>query len=391
MAMDRAELPRVTQLDAIRGFALCMVLTIHSFHVQPLSFGTKVLERMLPTMWISVDLFFVLSGYLITGILLRTRNQPGYFRRFYIRRVLRILPAYYLILAAIFFVLPHVDAFIRAFVDLAHRDGFGWMYWLHVQNLLFAVKQPDLPWPGTYHFWSLAVEEQYYLLWPFVVLAAPPPVFRRICVALFFLCLGAKLVEVALHGDWILIYMGTPTRIDGLAAGSLVACLSRDEATRWARPATIAAFIAGAALLVIQALTRDPHNARATAAITTLAAFAFGVALLRVHARVPPITGRLLQSRVLVWLGVHSYGIYLLHLPILMMVTKLAMDHRDWLPRLPVNAVNLVLGTASLAITLPIAWLMFRAVEKPMMDLRFRLAPDPAPATPLASAKSETG
>jgi peptidoglycan/LPS O-acetylase OafA/YrhL len=382
--MDRAEHARVTQLDAIRGFALCMVLTIHSFHVQPLSWATKVLERMLPTMWISVDLFFVLSGYLITGILIRTRSQPGYFRRFYIRRVLRILPAYYLILVLIFFVLPHFDSFVRAFAEMSSREGFAWTYWLHVQNLLFAIGKPDLPWPGTYHFWSLAVEEQYYLLWPFVVLAAPPALFRRICVYLFLLCAGVKLVEVATHGDWILIYMGTPTRIDGLAAGSFVACLSRDEATRWARPATIAAFIAGAVLLVIQALTPEPHDVRSTAAITTLAACAFGVALLRVHARVPPLTRDLLKSRVLVWLGVHSYGIYLLHLPILMLVTSFMMGHRAWLHALPVNAINFALGTASLAVTLPIAWLMFRAIEKPAMDLRFKLAPDPTPATPLA-------
>jgi peptidoglycan/LPS O-acetylase OafA/YrhL len=377
----RPEVSRVAQLDAIRGFALCMVLTIHAFHVKPTGWFTTALDRMLPTMWISVDLFFVLSGYLITSILLRTRGQEGYFRRFYIRRILRILPAYYVLLALIFLVLPHFDPYVREFVTLANREGYTWTYVFHVQNLLFAVGQPQLPWPGTYHFWSLAVEEQFYLLWPFVVLAAPPNVFRRICVWIFLLCVGAKVVEVAVHASWVTLYMGTPTRIDGLAAGSFVACLQREDAARWARSATIAGIVAGAALLLVQAMTPEPHDAGRTAIITTLAAFAFGTALLRVHGRVPPLTGPLLQSRVLIWLGVHSYGIYLLHLPILMLVMSFMMGHRDWLQGLPPNFINFALGAASLVITLPLAWLMFRLIEKPAMDLRFRLAPD-APDTP---------
>src|ERR1044071_4263936 len=99
--MAAADTSRSPQFDAIRGIAVSMVCIAHALHPQPTSFGTKVVARLMPAMLMGVDLFFVLSGFLITSILLHTRSQPGYFRRFYVRRVLRIMPAYYTVLLLI--------------------------------------------------------------------------------------------------------------------------------------------------------------------------------------------------------------------------------------------------------------------------------------------------
>src|SRR5205823_1934832 len=115
--------------------------------------------------WSGVDLFFVLSGFLITGILCDAKGRDGYFRNFFTRRILRIFPLYYGFLGVVFLLLPRVTPFGRHLAALLHYQVW---YWTYLLNVLISLRG----WPPVAdfnHFWLLAVEDQFYLVWPFVV------------------------------------------------------------------------------------------------------------------------------------------------------------------------------------------------------------------------------
>ncbi len=160
--------------------------------------------------WTGVDLFFVLSGYLITSILLKTKTEATYFRAFYTNRFLRIFPLYYVFLLGATFVIS--------------APLWQWAaYWLYLGNFLNATGHAI---PSLNHFWSLAIEEQFYLVWPLVV--------RRVSVRrLTWVCAGAVVaISLVRYGavhfplpSREFVYTLTPLRCDGLLLGALVACL----------------------------------------------------------------------------------------------------------------------------------------------------------------------
>ena len=169
--VDRSlERGHILALDGLRGIAILLVVFSHfvSNLRIPADGWAWPLVSIAHAGWAGVDLFFVLSGFLITGILVDARGSSTYFKSFYARRALRILPAYYGFLLAIFVVLPllHLGAGDNYMLARQHQ---GW-YWLHLTNVMMAIG--ELPGHGPYPstlFWSLAVEEQFYLIWPAIV------------------------------------------------------------------------------------------------------------------------------------------------------------------------------------------------------------------------------
>jgi peptidoglycan/LPS O-acetylase OafA/YrhL len=155
----------VPALDGIRGLAILAVLVTHSVPRLPATGLGYWCNQLIELGTFGVDLFFVLSGFLITGILLDSKDAPNYFRNFYARRFLRLFPVYYLYLIFIALLLPAIHRAIHT-----HMPDFGgnwWWFLLYSCNL-----KPDHAANDAYlgHFWSLAVEEQFYLVWPAVVL-----------------------------------------------------------------------------------------------------------------------------------------------------------------------------------------------------------------------------
>ena len=185
------------ELDGVRAIAAMMVIFFHMGQMGiplrgPISFGQS-----------GVDLFFVLSGFLITSILLKARPEDwGEVRKFYVRRSLRIFPLYYgyLIVATIF------------------GAGVTGFYWVYLQNYRIAM---GAPMGEVGHFWSLAVEEQFYLVWPFVVLFLP----RRHLVKALWLMLGGCILcrTVLVTTSHVDVFYLTLTRLDGLCGGALLA------------------------------------------------------------------------------------------------------------------------------------------------------------------------
>ncbi|KAA0253140.1 MAG: acyltransferase [Acidobacteria bacterium] len=302
-----------------------------------------------------VDMFFVLSGFLITRILIRARGSEAYFRSFYLRRTVRIFPLYYLALVIAFFIWPAV-APGWWLVTNSSGDHQAW-YWLYGCNWLFALKNDYV---GLAHFWSLAIEEQFYLLWPLGVLALGAKRIVPFAVAVIGLSVAARWIATTMGASVLALYVATPTRLDGLMLGALVAAWeSKDPALDRARK--LAGPAAGAALVVLAALLSSGWGAGRTAALMVVGTLAVNVlfAALLVAALTGAARGwpaRLFSFRPFVFLGAYSYGIYVVH-PFVQDV--LARHWQDaWLPRvagslLPGRLVFMLLcGTVSVLVAL---------------------------------------
>jgi peptidoglycan/LPS O-acetylase OafA/YrhL len=228
-------------LDGVRGLAVLAVMLCHFVWFAPLTSTYEIPDKfsklgveLLRTGRYGVDLFFVLSGFLITGILFDAKSDKHYFRNFYARRTLRIFPLYYAVLLLMFVVLPMFMG-PRTAGEQQIVQNQGWL-WLYLSNMKSAFVGPefwqqDRIWMG--HFWSLAIEEQFYLVWPLVILLLSRRAAMIACVAMIA---GAPLLRIGLFlwlqppagsdatpvGLFAAIYF-TLSKVDTLALGALLA------------------------------------------------------------------------------------------------------------------------------------------------------------------------
>jgi len=310
----------VPALDGLRGVAVLLVLAFHFAHID--GEGGTVERALLGATrsgWAGVDLFFVLSGFLITGILLDARGSAGFFRAFYLRRVLRIFPLYFAYLAVLFFALP---ALVPA-LDV-RRETQGWL-WTYLGNVLFAREGGFQASPYTGHFWSLAVEEQFYLLWPFLVWLLPRRRLAALCLGLVG---GAFALRFAIHRTTFnatAAYVLTPARMDALAMGALVAIAAREPAW-WPRVRRSAPWVlAGAAAAVAAAWAGQGgfFGGDPVVQVWAFGPLAAGFAALLVLALDGSGSSRVargLSRPALRTAGKYSYGLYVLHYPVFLAI-----------------------------------------------------------------------
>lgn len=307
----------VPALDGVRGMAILLVLVSHLmlFNDRTGSRFGDSLSALRGLGWVGVDLFFVLSGFLITGILFDTLQDPHYFRSFYMRRFLRIFPLYY---GFLFFlmILGHWAPGMyfewngRQYVLLTYLQNTG--IWFPVKDFRPGV------WADLDHFWSLAVEEQFYLFWPLLVFLVRGS--RRLIALALSLSAIALLLRIVLylHGSSpLLIFMLTPCRMDTLLLGGLIALLLRGDSRwipqRWMLPAAMLA----ALVIVAYTLWHLGHDMRdfffgATFGYSVIALGC--VAVLIASLEPESIAHRIFRWSWLRSLGKYSYGIYVLHI-----------------------------------------------------------------------------
>ena len=304
----------IPALDGVRGIAVLLVVLFHTTHLSDASASGKAVWWLMASGWTGVDLFFVLSGFLITGILLDAKGQRNYFRNFYVRRSLRIFPLYYAALAVSFLLLPPLTATL-ALDQRITTQGAVW-YLLYLSNFYQLTVATTHPILGV--VWSLAIEEQFYLAWPTLVHASPRKAIVRLCLTVAGIALILRLALTALGLNGEATYVVTFCRMDSLAIGALLAAMLRtDVATtrRWLRRAL--AF----ALPVIALMIALPHDAlyarvRDTIGYTALAIAFAGVIFLAVAADPRNVVRRVCSTRALRVLGKYSYAIYLIHSPL---------------------------------------------------------------------------
>jgi peptidoglycan/LPS O-acetylase OafA/YrhL len=308
-------------LDGLRGVAILLVLLIHfyqkSFIIDAYPVAANILGRVVGAGGYGVELFFVLSGFLITGILLDTRHEPGFFKNFYMRRVLRIFPLYYGALAIVLLVLPHLIQFDQGAENIRKHQIWMWTYltnwpaagWIWDNSALFLLG----------HFWSLSVEEHFYFVWPSLVAVLSRRTLCVLCGGLVCLGLLSRSVSALMGaGAPILFQWTTLQKVDGLAIGALIAIVLRDASLalylpkKRARERNLLVF--GMLFLAYLWLPRKWHLAVFDIAAETIIVCFFGLLLLHVLSinRVQ-LMYRLLTSKLIVAFGTYSYGIYVIH------------------------------------------------------------------------------
>ncbi|MEE8451941.1 MAG: acyltransferase [Thermoguttaceae bacterium] len=312
----------IPALDGLRGVAILLVLGFHfaaAFPLVPESFAERLVDGLLQSGWCGVDLFFVLSGFLITGILYDTKSTSRYFRNYYARRVLRIFPLYYALLIACFVVIPRLSLLSTA--DCSRISADQPWYWLFCSNLKIAMDgSPSFGFVSGLAAltWSLAIEEQFYLMWPLLVFACRRTTLLRICAVMVVGALALRVGLILADVPRASIYVLTPCRFDGLALGAAISLVLRGQIDpeRIRSIARKVLVVSGVALGGIFTWYGSLH---AGLAITqslglTLLAFLFGALLtLAVLSSPENRIVRIANMRGLRIFGKYSYAIYLLH------------------------------------------------------------------------------
>jgi peptidoglycan/LPS O-acetylase OafA/YrhL len=315
---SRSEVGHIPALDGVRGLAVLLVMLFHLSMVPAVGRCAEAWYTFTQFGGLGVDIFFVLSGFLITGILRTTRGEPRYFRNFYARRILRIFPLYYAVVFFSLCVLPHLAPWTTAKFGPVNRDGI-W-YWLHLSN--FAIARRGAFVHGILDVsWSLAIEEQFYLFWPAVVALASPRMLRWTCIVLISVSCVSRLVLTLLSASPVAVYTLTFCRLDGLAMGGLVLLAVRslnEQALRaWVSRGLLLVGCVSIWLLVPLAPLSPIASAAVLAALLhLLVATATGCAILAIHASPPAVLLRWFRWAPLRALGRYSYGLYLFHYPI---------------------------------------------------------------------------
>jgi peptidoglycan/LPS O-acetylase OafA/YrhL len=333
---------RSDAIDAVRGVAILLVVSRHWFEM--------------PFGWTGVDLFFVLSGYLIGGILIDNRNAPAYFRTFYARRFFRIVPLYLLFLLA---TLTTFEGELPIWRYLTFTQNFAW-----VPTGLIGAGPRVLT-------WSLAVEEQFYMILPAVVWLLPN---RRLLI------LSACLVIAAPFCRWLLIltygiyapYLMLPGRMDMLFSGVLVACLVRQPYIRdlIRRRIAIVLLLSGgafAAFLTLGIVTGFyPASLPMYFVGYSLICVSFGCGVLAIAVR----EHQTVKHKLLCATGIAAYSIYLCHQLVLSTVLDIVG------PMTLTTSLATILGTAGIATA---CWIV---IERPLIQFartRWRYGDVPRP------------
>jgi peptidoglycan/LPS O-acetylase OafA/YrhL len=344
----------IPELDGLRGLAILFVLVCHFGYLFPES-----ARDWLSLGWVGVDLFFVLSGFLITRILLTSRGEPAYFRNFYLRRAIRIFPLYFLFVGGYFFLL----------LPAAHRHGLilnrsgtdQLWFWSYLANWHTGSAHSTLT-----HLWSLAIEEQFYFAWPLIVALVSPKRLGSVCLGLILLSPAVRTFLIWHFGFGREASFFTVCRMEGIALGALLASGFRVPKPRFA--------ILVVAISLVPLLWRGgPNGFAMTVAGVTLVAILFASLLQLVTGQdVSGATGsQMLRSLVLTRLGKYSYAIYLFHILFLTVAVQLR-ENRGW-PATPLFAGGIIASYG-------VGWLSWQVFEKRVLMLK-RYFPRSAGAT----------
>jgi peptidoglycan/LPS O-acetylase OafA/YrhL len=358
-------------LAGIRGYGFLLVFCGHYFIPgelgHPNTIRLKVLTVLSSMALFAVPSFFVLSGYLIGGILYHTRHREGYFRTFYTRRILRVFPVAYITLLTI--------GCFALYLGIHLNSGFYWIHFLYLQNLIPDLIHHHVGGPfSTLHFWSLAVEEQFYLLWPLVVWLFPE---RRkligIASGLITVSCALRLAAPLIWAFPCDILYSTPTQADAILAGVLLGLLREGPVYNRIEPFAKWVVASGGATVMLLALWKGVPWARTYwgeeiwIPIVNLTAVGIVVTVMDEGS----LVNRLCSQTWVCGLGALSYSMYVFHFTFIAyfmgtVTPELAKHMRQ-------SFAILLSGGLAFVATLVLGILSYLLIERPVMRIKHRL------------------
>jgi peptidoglycan/LPS O-acetylase OafA/YrhL len=361
-------------LDGVRGLAILMVIACHAFEsdYESRGFVFRTIGELLHYGNTGVDLFFVLSGFLITGILYDSQNDDGYFRKFYARRVLRIFPLYY----GVLFV-----CLLLTWPLHLHWGEMEWLAVLYLQNLRpSGVASFSLgPHIALFHFTTLAMEEQFYLVWPTVVLFVGTK--RGLLRTMLIGSVGAmvlRLMMVAFGTAPLTIHVTTICRADSFLLGGAFALLYRSPSwTRvmqwapWGFVAAMAIYAGGNMIVNAHFIDASRHGMVWSEGMSyTLLAIGYAC-LIAWSLKAGSVCSWIFQRGWLRFLGKYSYGLYVLHVLVL---SAIALPLRAALLGATHSKAAAVVGAAltCFVISVVAAYASYNLYEKHFLNLKHR-------------------
>ena len=347
-------------LDGLRGIAILFIVIYHNF---------GYIDKYFFFGWLAVDLFFVMSGFLITDILLNAVGKKNFLRNFYFRRALRIFPLYYLCLILFLIVLPRIP--IESGIKY-YTDNQVWI-WTYLQNWLY-IFNPPVQTNTLNHLWSVAVEEQFYLLWPLAILILRKPKYLLVFISLLLVAvLGLRLWIWMHHLSGFAYYnLYTFTRIDGICIGCMVALLLKINANFLKKyTAGIVLFFAimNFAFFFINRFYQFSFPYLALAGYTTFAMM-LGLLVNQAVTRETKLINFLFNIPLLKFFGRISYGFYLFHWPVYLLLYPYLTNRmkgftNGWLIDFTVSVIGTLIAIA-------ISWLSFNYFEKYFLKLKIK-------------------
>ncbi len=343
----------VQDFDGWRGLGIIFVVLAH--YAPQVFIGS----------WVFMEMFFVMSGFLITGILMDTKQKKNYFKSFISRRIVRVFPLYYLSLVIFLFLIPD------SWLDSSYQREHQIWYWLYIENWLFAVDG----WPavkGFSHFWSLAIEEQFYIMWPFVVMIFSSKNLIRFCIFLFFFSLFFRNVGMELGFVMPFPYVATFARMEGIVLGAIIAVLVRTDKTvleRFVVPVTVISGIAAAIVFMIAGTMHMEYGLNYRINYTLVDIFFAGMITLTLCSKELPKLKSLFRLNMMKQLGIMSYCIYIFHRPIQIITLNKFYSYFFELTASD-GMSKLICAALSFFIMVPVIYIIHKKFEAPVWSLK---------------------
>jgi peptidoglycan/LPS O-acetylase OafA/YrhL len=369
---DPSQQKFVPALDGLRGIAIVLVLVHHLTLYRPEQ-GIDSWIAAVPLFgWTGVNLFFVLSGYLITGILLDSRDSKHYYKSFFARRALRIFPLYYLVLFVALVLLPLLPELHRVIVG-PYAIPPKLPYWLYLTNFSIADRGMTHGWLDI--AWSLAIEEQFYIVWAVVVFLCPPRWLGLLCASILLIEPFGRTYAISRGVEAEDIYVLTFFRLDALSMGALLAWAQRHGRLPVSPKAMVMTALAGMAGIVAICVDAGDSwwwNPRMQQVGFTLIALT-GAAMLIAAVTRPEssLWPRMLSAGWLRSFGKYSYCLYLIHLPVMRLVREYVFEPREYNYLFPTPWVTqLIFYVLAIAPAYLLARVSWAAFEGPILSLK---------------------
>ncbi len=355
----------IKSLDGIRGFAISLILLYHHFGLQ----GG----------WLGVDLFFVLSGFLITGILLDTKQSKSYFLNFYARRVLRIFPLYFMVLIGFFIVLPILTN-IESSKSFSIYFDDQLYYWFYLQNWaqLFKVHEYEGVNRVLSHFWSLAIEEQFYVFWPLFIAFFSMKNLKIVILTLISASLVFKIYLVYNSSCWEIAYLNTFSRIDTILVGALVALgIRQNNFTRFSDnrlSILVYTLLSLAFVIIIFSGAKIPEGWFFSSIGYLFFATVFGSIIFKAISEPSDLVFKILfENKIAIFMGKFSYSIYVFHFPVIWLVQP-RIYSLTFFQNIDFGVAFIIANIISIILTLIISQLTWYIIEQPFLKLKNRFS-----------------